>query len=170
MLFRSFYLLLFTVVVASCRQNAKETFDYLSLRVDTTKINIFKWDTLLYTFPKFSEPLALTNDDIGLIDSLLIGAVDKFNQTNSKGLYESFNKQFSIDSFTIDLSKYKRQYFPYKDNNGQRVFQLVCFSQSYPKWRQEIYNRGVHGGITIFRLRINLSDKTADEFYIGGYG
>src|SRR4030095_9313967 len=164
-----FYFFLFTVTTFSCRQNASGTFNYASLNFDTNKITIFNWDSLLYTFPKYSEPLALTNDDIKLVDSLLVDAVEKFNRTDSKGLYESFNKQFSIDSFTIDLSRYKRQYFPYKDNNGQRVFQLVCFSLQFPEWRSKIYYRGVHGGISKFTLRINLSDKKADEFSIGGY-
>ena len=124
------YFLILAFLVFACRQNAKETFDYGLLQVDTNYIKVFKYDSALYTFPKFSEPLALTNDDVKLVDSLLIDAVQKFNRTNSKGLYEAFNKQFPIDIFTIDLTKYKRQYFPYKDNNGQKVFQvhqhIVC--------------------------------------------
>ena len=165
-------LLFFLLVLAafSCRQKQSGIFDYTSLNVDSDRINIFNWDSSLYTFPKFSEPLALTSDDLKLVDSLLVDAVQKFNQTNAKGFYEDFNKQFSIDSFTIDLTKYKRQYFPYKDNNGQNVFQIICFSRPFPEWRRKIYYRGVHGGITVFRLRINLSDKKADEFSIGGYG
>ncbi|WP_205756005.1 hypothetical protein [Lacibacter luteus] len=165
-----FYFLILAFVVFSCRQNAKDTFDYSLLQVDTNYIKVFKYDSALYTFPKFSEPLALTNDDVKLVDSLLVDAVQKFNQTNSKGLYEEFNKQFSIDSFTIDLTKYKRQYFPYKDNNGQKVFQLICFSSPFADWKEKIYSGRLHGGITKFTLRVNLSDKKADEFSIGGYG
>lgn len=164
------YFLFLSFAFLSCGQNAKETFDYSLLQVDTSSIKVFKYDSALYTFPKFSKPLPLTNDDIKLVDSLLVDAVQKFNQTNSIGLYEAFNKQFSIDSFTIDLKKYKRQYFPYKDNNGQKVFQLICFSKPFADWKEKIYSGRLHGGITKFTLRINLSEKKADEFVIGGYG
>lgn len=166
----AFYFFILTFVVFSCRQTAQDTFDYSLLQVDTNYIKVFKYDSALYTFPKFAEPLALTNDDVKLVDSLLVDAVQKFNRTNSKGLYEAFNKQISIDSFTIDLTKYKRQYFPYKDNNGQKVFQLICFSSPFADWKKKIYSGRLHGGITKFTLRVNLSDKKADEFSIGGYG
>ena len=164
------YLLVFSLAVFSCRQNVKETFDYSLLQVDTSKIKVFKYDSALYTFPKFSEPLPLTNDDIKLVDSLIIDAVQKFNQTDSRGFYEAFNKQVSIDSFTIDLAKYKRQYFPYKDNNGERVFQVICFSKPFAEWRDRIYSYEIGGGISRFTLRINLSERKADEFSTGGWG
>ena len=166
----TFYFFIFIVTIFSCNQNATEAYNYSLLQVDTNKIYIFKWDSTLYTFPIFSEPLALTNDDIKLVDSLLVDAVKKFNETDSKRFYESFNKQFSIDSFTIDLPKYKRQYFPYKDNNGQKVFQVICFSKSFVDWRHKVYHGGLHGGISKFTLRINLSERKADQFYTGGYG
>jgi hypothetical protein len=168
---RSFsYLLFLSLAFFSCRQKAKDTFDYNLLQVDTSCIKIFKYDTALYTFPKFSKPLSLTNDDIKLVDSLLLDAVGKFNQTSGKEIYESFNKQFPIDNFIIDMAKYKRQYFPYKDNNGQKVFRLICFSTHYTDWKKNVYSGGLHGGITKFTLRINLSDRKAEEFFIGGYG
>jgi len=86
--------LLFVPAVLSCRQKLNGSYDYTSLQVDTSKIHIFNWDTTLYIFPKFSEPLALTNDDIKLVDSLLIDAIQKFNQTNSLQFYDAFNKKF----------------------------------------------------------------------------
>lgn len=165
-----FFFFLFFVTAFSCKQNAGKTFDYVSLKFDTTKINIFKRDSLLYTFPKFSEPLTLTNDDIKLADSLLLNAIDKFNHTESKELYEAFNRQFPIDSFIIDLQKYKRQYFPYEDNNGQRILQIVCFSKPFAEWRNKIYSGRLNDGISKFTLRINFSERKADEFYTGGYG
>ncbi len=165
-----FYFTLLSLTIFACRQNSNMTYDYTSLSVDTSNTIIFKWDGTLYTFTNFSEPLALSNDDIKLADSLLNDAVDKFNKTNSKGLYQAFNKQVPIDSFIIDLSKYKRQFFPYRDVNGQRVFYLVCFSKTFPEWRNKIYHGGLHYGITKFTLRVNLSDRKADELSTGSYG
>jgi len=165
-----FYLLIFPLAVFSCRQNAKDTFDYRLLQIDTNCVKVFKYDSALYTFPRFSEPLPLTNDDIKLVDSLLLDAVQKFNQTNSVGLYESFNKQVSIDSFTIDLTKYKRQYFPYKDNNGQKIFQIICFTKTLYNWKEKVYSGGRHGVLSKFTLRVNLTEKKADEFSIDGFG
>lgn len=165
-----FYFLFFTIAAFSCRQIADETLDYNSLNVDTNKISVFKYDSTFSVLPKFSEPLALTNDDIKLADSLLVDEVERFNQTDSKKLYEAFNKQVLVDSFTIDLSKYKRQYFPYKDNNGQRVVQVICFSKPFAEWRYKIYSGRIHEGLYRFSLRINLSEKRADKFSTGGFG
>jgi hypothetical protein len=142
------YLFFFSLKVLSCRQKVYETFDYATLTFDTTNTIIFKLDSTVYTFTKFSEPLALNNDDIRLADSLLNDAVDKFNKANSKRLYEAFNKQVPIDSFVIEMSKYKRQIFPYKDNNGRRILYLICFSKTFSKWRTKTYYGGLHGGVS----------------------
>ena len=154
----------------TCKQSQKGTYDYSSLQVDTNKIVIFKWDSTFYNFPKFSEPLVLTDEDVRLVDSFLVDAVDTFNQTISIRLYESFEKAFPVDSFRIVLPTYKRQYFPYKDNNGNRVFQVICFSNPFVDWRTKPYSGRRHGGISHFSIRINLSYKKADEISTGGYG
>ncbi|HEY1872434.1 MAG TPA: hypothetical protein VGG71_15325 [Chitinophagaceae bacterium] len=165
-----FVLLLFTLVIYSCQEITKETFDYRSLQFDTNRISIFNWDSTMYSFAKYSEPLYLTNDDISLTDSLLKDAVDEFNKTQSEGFFKAFNEQVPIDSFKIDLARFKRQYFPYRDSNGKRVLHLICFSKEFPEWRSKVYHGGVHAGISIFFLRINLSDRKSDEFSTGGYG
>jgi hypothetical protein len=161
---------LVTIAAYSCRQGGNVTYDYSSLKIDTQKIAIFEWDTTLRVFPKFSEPLTLTGNDVRLVDSLLIDAVSLFNKTYRQGLYESFNKQVSIDSFTIDLSKYTRQYFPYRNNNGKRIIELTCFSGAFPAWRRKIYPSGFYGVISKFTLRVNLSDRKAGEFSLGAIG
>lgn len=161
-----FFLIMLTA--AFCKQAISGTYDYSSLKFDSNKINIFRWDSSQNSFPKFSEPLALTNYDLQLTDSLLTVALATFNQTKSKALYESFNRKIPIDSFKIDQSKYKRQYFPYKDNNGQRTLELICFSCPFPEWRQNIYYAGVGAGIKAFRLMVNLSNKTY-ELSCGSY-
>ncbi len=167
---RLFWVLVFTLAVVSCRQNVSGSYDYSSLKFDTSKINIFQWNSSLSAFPKYSERLFLTNDDINIADSLLTVAVDSFNQTKSKLIYESFNRKIPIDSFKIDLTKFKRQYFPYKDNNGERILQLVCFPGIFPPWRNKVYNyHKYREGFTVFRLKVNLSKRTADHSLFGGY-
>jgi hypothetical protein len=154
----------------SCKENKNRTNNYESLQFDSNKINIFKWDTSLSMFLKYSEALPLTNNDIKLTDSLLFNAVDTFNKTISKGLFETYNQQIPIDSFAIDLAKYKRQYFPYIDNNGQKVIQIICFSRPFPEWRIKIYDGRFDRGIAKFSLKVNLSEIKYHDFSIGGFG
>ena len=56
------------VIGFSCKNPENGTYNYKELQFDTNKIAIFKWDSLLYTFPKYSEPLPLTNDDIKIVE------------------------------------------------------------------------------------------------------
>lgn len=89
-----FSLTLIGLIFLACRPTDNKTFNYSSLSFDTSRIAIFHWDSTLYTFTNFSEPLALDNDDMNLADSLLKDVVDQFNKASSRGLYEKFNRQF----------------------------------------------------------------------------
>ena len=121
-------------------------------------------------FPQNSDPVPLTLNDIVTTDSILKVAVDSFNKTNSRGLYESFNKQVPIEIFIINLKKYKKQYFPYRDVNGQKIIYIICFCDEFKAWKNEIYSGRLHSGICNFNLKVNLSEKNFNYLLIGGYG
>ncbi|HWB23940.1 MAG TPA: hypothetical protein VG738_00605 [Chitinophagaceae bacterium] len=154
----------------SCGQKVSGTFEYQSLIFDTSKITIFSYDTSLYSFPKYSTPLPLTNEDIILADSFLTNAVNKFNGKYSRRFYEAFGERVSIDNFIINLSKYRQQYFPYKDGNGQRMLEVICFCRAFPQWRTKEFVSSNGDGLSTFTLRINLSTRQADNIVIGSFG
>jgi hypothetical protein len=163
------YLLILSLALLSCGQKDTATFEYATLDYDTSCIRIFDYDTGFYSFPKYSRPIALTQKDLVLADSLLRQAALEFNAQESERLFESFGGNVSIEYFIIDLSRYKRQYFPYKDSNGQRILKLTCFSRPFAAWKKQEYWR-LHGGIEILELRINLTEGKLVDFYTGGYG
>jgi len=88
----------FLLLGYSCQQMPQGTLNYTQLSYDTNTISIFSWDTTKYVFPKNSDPLPLTQEDLYLIDSLLADAIDSFNSKMSPAYFESFNKIVPIDS------------------------------------------------------------------------
>jgi hypothetical protein len=157
-------------IIASCRNKNVGTLNYQTLAYDTDKIAIFQWDTSKYEFPKNSDPLPLEQTDLMIIDSFIKDAIDSFNRTRSIGLYEDFNRKISIDSFTIKKEKYKCQYIPFKDVNGQRIVLVIGFSAEFPPWKTILYAGPLHYGIRRFELKLNLSDKTWTDLQTGSYG
>src|SRR5690606_29967808 len=115
---------------------------------DSTKVAIFSWDTTKYVFPPNSDPLPLTQSDLFILDSLLKDALDSFNIVRAPNFYLSFDKIAPVDSFTIDPTKYKTQFFPYKDVNGQRVVLVIGFNDNFERWQTDVYEpRHNHYGI-----------------------
>ena len=158
------------ILSSSCRQAERGTLNYNILTFDTNRVVIFKWDTTKYVFPNNSDPLALTQGDLFIVDSILQNAIDSFNAITSPRFYLSFDKVAPLDSFTIDLAKYKIQFFPYKDVNGQRIVWITGFSDNFPTWKSEVYAGRIHYGIHKFELKVNLSDTTHEDIQTGSYG
>jgi len=159
-----------TVLAFSCKESSTVTLDYQSLNYDTGRIAIFKWDTTKYQFPGNSDPLPLTQEDLKVVDSLLKDAVDGFNTEISAGLYRSFNGRVPVDSFIIRPEKYKLQYFPFRDVNGERIITIVGFSTNFEGWKKKAYLPKLHYGISMFELNVNLTLKTRDNIRSGSFG
>ena len=154
----------------SCKDKKPGTLIYSRLQYDTSILKLFDWDTSKYEFPENSDPLPLDQEDIAIADSILSVAVDSFNKDKSPGLYKSFDKRIPIDIFIIDLKKYKRQYLPYRDVNGQKIISIYAFCDKYSSWQTKVYSGRLYGGICYLQLKVNLSEKTFDYLKIGGYG
>jgi hypothetical protein len=165
----AFPLLLFGIIT-SCRNKNLGTLNYETLVYDTNKIAIFQWDTSKYEFPKNSDPLPLYQADLKIIDSLIKDAIDAYNRTRSKRIYEDFNRMIIIDSFIINKERYKCQYMPFKDVNGQRIVLVIGFSAQFPLWKNILYAGPLHYGIKRFELRLNLSEKTWTDLQTGSFG
>ena len=166
----SLFLVSATTCLLSCRQNTSGTLDYESLDYDTNKIVIFNWDTTKYRFPTNSNPLPLTHDDLLMIDSLIKDGIYSFNTNISPRMVDAFDKKVSIDSFIIKQEKYKYQYYPYKDVNGQRIMTIIGFSTDFQPWKDKMYQPRLHYGMRMFELKINLSEKTRDNLISGDFG
>lgn len=159
-----------TLFSHSCQNIDTGKLDYGKLNYDTNRIVIFKWDTTKCCFPNNSDPLSLTQEDLIVIDSLLKDAIDSFNTRISPGLYHAFDRKFALDSFIIKQEKYKYQYFPYKDVNGQRVITIIGFSRDFQLWKVEVYRPRLHYGMRMLELNINLSESSRDNLRSGDFG
>ena len=153
-----------------CKSKNNRTLVSKTLDYDTNLIAIFHWDTTKSVFPSNSDPLALTQRDIRLVDSLLRVAVDSTNISMGSMIYEIFNKHVAIDSFLIRLENCKLQFFPYRDVNGQRVVRIIAFKKHFTQWRTKIYSGTFHYGTGEMMLWVNLSTRKYDELYAGGFG
>ncbi len=151
------------------------TLQYNTLDYDTLKIVVFKRDTIaIEEFPQNSDPLPLTQEDLEKVDSLLISAVEEYNEFKGKPFLKSFMESGyqPLDSgdFIIYLRNYRCQYLPYKDVNGQRIVYVCCFRNQYANWKREAYRGRLHGGTIYFYIKMNLSEDNSDGVYTTGYG
>ena len=162
--------IVFLIIFSSCVQKNIGTLEYNRLNFDTNSIAFFSWDTSKGNFPNNSDPLPLDQNDIDILDSLIQVRVDSFNKTHSLLLSNSFNIKLPKDVFKINLRQYKRQYFPYRDVNGESVISAICFDSNFKDWKNQVYSGRMHGGISEFRLRVNLTRKSVDYFSISGFG
>ena len=159
-----------TTFTFSCKQTSSTTLDYSKLQFDTNHIAIFKWDTTKYVFPTNSDPLPLTQQDLFVIDSLLMDAIDSFNHTISPGLFQSFDGKVPLDTFIIKQDRYRYQYIPFRDVNGQRIVSVIGFSTDFQPWKTEVYRAGLHYGMRKIELKVNLSEKTRVNIWSGDFG
>lgn len=126
--------------------------------------------TTKHQFPTNSDPLPLTQADLRIVDSLLKDAVDSFNTQISPRMVQSFDNKVALDSFIIKEEKYKYQYFPYKDVNGQRIVTVIAFSTEFQPWKTEVYQAGLHYGMRKLEFKVNLSERTHEEIRSGDFG
>ncbi|BAV06134.1 hypothetical protein SAMN05421788_106194 [Filimonas lacunae] len=161
---------LIAVIGVSCQQHYPGTLDYSALHYDTGHVIIFNRDTTMYVFAKSADPLPLLNDDIRIVDSLVDEEVKLHNKERAPLLYQEFNKVLPLECLMIDLVKYKRQYFPFKDSNHQKIIAGICFKSNFPEWKTEIYHGGHHEGLRTLRFRVNLSERNMVEWRDAGGG
>jgi hypothetical protein len=157
-------------VLYSCGQtsNKKQYLpDKTNLQIiDTANIAILpftKWNTHIF---KNSKPVPLTETEIRRIDSLLKQCVDSFNLKQ----LSMFGSASNIDAqnIVIDISKYKRQYFPVMNQKGETEVWVNCFCNDLDlDWKKEVVV-GVDGGICFFNVIINLSTGKFYKLLVNG--
>jgi len=154
----------------SCRQKNSSTKGNNSLNYDTTVIAILNYDTAHYWTPQNSSIASLTQSDIDLIDSLLNTCVVTYNKEQSDNM-EKLPKEYQQPEFVLidSLKKYKRQYLPYIDSNGQKTVWINCFCTGSVYWKTQVFSVK-DGGKCFFNLKVNLTTKTCLDLYVNGYG
>ena len=172
-----FPVLIFAVLCSCGRPNAanskNDDIATLNNNTDTTPKTPFHLDTSIIAIipvdksnPWFfnnGKAMVLTNEDLSKVDQLLISCINANNAT------QDTTKQFSE---FIDLKKYKRQYVPFIDSNGERKVYVNCFCVSH--WGGNYWKKTLvevdDGGRCFFHLTINLTKLMYEQFATNGYG
>lgn len=128
---------------------------------DTTNIVLLPLDTSWFQF-KNSRAATLSGKEMKLIEALITKCIqhNNDNQDASKHILEY-----------IDLKNYKRQYFPYINEWGEKLVWINCFCKSdfnFNDWKKEIVIVA-DGGSCFFNVTINLTKKKYEQFSTNGY-
>jgi hypothetical protein len=173
--YTSLYSILLMAAPLGCNQIEAPVRKAKPLNYDTAVIAIFKWDaSKYYSFPRNSDPISLTQDELVLMESIFTSAVTEYNDRVRPllpRLYETLGRKDST-LILINFKEYKRQYFPYKDVNGERIVYINCFCEKYGEFRhwREVEELVDDGGNCYFQLKINLTQKKYIDFFVNGYG
>jgi hypothetical protein len=166
-------LMLFSLVFLACGQT-KTSYQYAQLKqdtastkkliFDTTKIAILPIDTTNKWVFKDVSPLQLTDQDLHSIDTLLKDCL-KIHNSKQDSTYEY--------SEYIDLKKYRRQYVPFVDSNGDKKVYVNCFCtpdvlKKFGYWKESLVEIK-DGGNCFFHLTLNLTTNRYDQLFINGY-
>lgn len=140
-----------------------------NIQFDTSKVAIISLDSSANNISKLFKsvaPAQLVPDDLTIIELVLIRFIKDYNLEQEKQ-YEKIKTEnpkskININSFVIDLSKYKRQYVATINKKGEKEVWVNCFCDSWnEKWREYLI-LAFEGGNCYFNLKINLN---TGEYY-----
>jgi len=140
-----------------------DTIPKIQFHLDTSIIAILPVDKTITWLFKDAKAMDLTDQDLSKVDQLLPSCINTHNA-----------KQDSTKRFSefIDLKKYKRQYIPFIDSNGEKKVYVNCFcilDWSFDYWKKTLVQVD-DGGSCFFQLVINLTKLNYEQFLTNGYG
>jgi hypothetical protein len=154
------------------KNNPAQTSIASTYTVDTSIYAVLKFDTTYTWLFKNAKPSSLTQTETEEIDSILKQCIDAYNP-DQQLLFDTISTahpeyNLKVGNFIINLSKYKRQYFPVINSAGQKEIWVNCFCNDFEKnWRKEMLIVK-DGGNCYFSLVINLATKTFSRFIVNG--
>lgn len=165
-----------TICLTSCGQTKTETKNQEQNQnvyaVDTSVVAILPFDTTQHWAFKDSKPTDLTNDDLLKIEKILNKCINDYNPDQERQFKEINDKhpEYKLDkkNFTIDLTRYKRQYVAVINTKGEKEVWVNCFcGAGNQNWRKNlIFVKD--GGNCYFNLKINLTTGHYYELMVNG--
>lgn len=148
-----------TNVVISCGQVVQTN----GIKIDTSKTAIVPIDPKAIFLDSTLIQLALTQEELKTIDSLLIACVNDYNSHQGKD-----GKQLKID---LNKYNYRKQLLVGKSKEGDKKVWVNCFCQTWSKvnWRTEII-RVNDGGDCYFNFVIDLTSKKFHDLRVNEKG
>ncbi len=135
--------------------------------VDFTVLEFDSTDSWLF---EAAKPTTLTSREVQELQTLLLECVEKYNHKQQKR-FDTLSKthpehNLSFQNYTIELSRYKKQFYPVISKEGQKEVWVNCFCDDFDiDWRKEIIIVQ-DGGNCYFNMKINLTTKKCSPIYV----
>jgi hypothetical protein len=161
-------------LINSVKTNAMITNDNSSL--DSLDFNVIKYDTSYsYIFPNTFKSTDLSVKEIMECERLLRSYIVDYNTKSAKRfdeLTEKFpNQKFNIETFTIELKEYGRQYMAVLSDKGEKTIFVNCFCDPAEfKYRHRALVVVFDGGNCFFNFKVDLKNKKIFDFMENGVG
>ena len=163
----------FLYLLSSCELKSNNKHVQQSLAaIDSSNYAVLKFDTNDTWLFDDATPSNLEQSEIEEIDSILKLCIDTFNINQQLHFNRISNSHpdynLKVDDFIVNLSRYRRQYFPVINSEGHKEVWVNCFCNDFDKnWRNEMLIV-FDGGNCYFNLIINLTTKTFYRFMVNG--
>ena len=148
---------------SACGQGTSNTDEQSSeLRFDTTKTAVleFKRSLVAWVFDSTYKPAKLIQNDLSVIDSFLIKAVNDFNSWQEKN---NPNHPWKID---LKNRGYRKQIITVTNKKGEKEVWVNCFcSTTHTDWKSNLVIVEDGAGC-FFNFKINLTTKTYYDFRV----
>jgi hypothetical protein len=165
-----------TICLTSCGQTKTETKikeqQQNGYTVDSSVVAILPFDTNKYWVFKDSKQTDLTNDNLQKIETILNKCINEYNLKQERQFEEINDKhpEYKLDkkNFTIDLTRYKRQYVAILNSKGEKETWVNCFCVAgNQNWKKNlIFVKD--GGNCYFNLKINLTTGQYHDLMVNG--
>ena len=174
----SFLLLFFCLLLQDCdAPNEKEENSLTStskqVHVDTSIYTILPYDTSNQWIFQKANATSLSITEIVKIEEVLQTAISEYN-VEQKNEFDSMTKkhpdyELKQHNFIIELTRYKRQYFPIVNEKGEKEVWVNCFCSTWgsDKWKSEIMHVQ-DGGNCYFNVKVNLTKQIVYELSVNG--
>jgi len=141
-------------------------------RTDSATYVVFSENETTTWMFKGQKPATLSENEIEQLDTILKQCIDAYNPSRQKEfdsllLIRPRIKNY-LKYFVIDLSRYKRQYIPIINRNGEKEVWVNCFCRDKNiNWLQS-YISVRDGANCYFTVKINLTKGTYYELMVNG--
>lgn len=168
-----------TICLTSCGQTIEtektDNTETQKLNIDSSAIAVIKLDSTTNNTFKLFKTVAethLTSEDIEKIELILVDFLKEYNPKQEKEYNEikgkNPNAKIDINHFTIDLGRYKRQYYATTNEKGEKEIWVNCFCNTWDKnWKENLIFI-FDGGNCYFNLKINLTTGMFWDVIVNG--
>jgi len=172
----TFLTVILAICLTSCGQTKTETNNKKQQRnaytIDSSVVAILPFDTTQYGVFKDGKPTDLTNEDLQKIETILNKCVNDYNPDQEEQFKEINDKhpEYKLDkkNFTIDLTRYKRQYIAILNSKGEKEVWVNCFCGAGSQdWKKNLIFVE-DGGNCYFNLKVNLTTGQYCELMVNG--